>query len=54
MLTHADVRHLILTHKWIQEGHAFNVEYIQKKINEVALKKDFDESEAAMGNRHGG
>jgi hypothetical protein len=39
MLTHADVRHLILTHKWIQDGHAFTVEYVQKKINEVALQK---------------
>ena len=39
MLTHADVRHLILTQKWIQDGHAFTVEYVQKKINEVALQK---------------
>src|SRR5689334_3404430 len=39
MLTHADVRHLILTHKWIPDGHAFTVEYVQTKINEVALQK---------------
>jgi hypothetical protein len=39
MLTHADIRHLILTHKWIQDGHAFTVEYIQNKINELALQK---------------
>jgi len=39
MLTHADVRHLILTHKWTPDGHAFTVEHIQKKINEIALQK---------------
>jgi hypothetical protein len=39
MLTHADVRHLILTHKWTPDGHAFTVDYVQKKINELALRK---------------
>jgi hypothetical protein len=39
MLTHADVRHLILTHKWTPGGYAFDVDYVQKKINEVALQK---------------
>jgi hypothetical protein len=39
MLTHADVRHLILTHKWTPGGYAFDVDYVQKKINELALQR---------------
>jgi hypothetical protein len=39
MLTHADIRHLILAQKWVQDGHAFTVESVQRKITEVALQK---------------
>jgi len=39
MLTHADVRNLILSHKWTTDGHAFDVGYIQEKINKLALDK---------------
>lgn len=39
MLTHADVRELILRHNWIQDGHAFDVNYVQDEINKIALQK---------------
>jgi hypothetical protein len=39
MLTHAHVRHLILTHKWTPGGYSFDVDYVQKEISELALRK---------------
>jgi hypothetical protein len=39
MITHAEVRHLILTHKWSHGAYAFDVNYIQTKVNELALQK---------------
>src|SRR5947207_3129153 len=32
MLTHSDVRHLILTNKWDPRGHAFTLSYIHGEI----------------------
>ena len=39
MLTHADVRHLILTHTWTPDDRSFTVDDVQKKINQIALQK---------------